>query len=103
MIKGQRVPLTSEEVPDTFKQFLIDRSLLDQFLSNVNQRRNADYYNPRKVFWKWEEQYVARAFEWSDTSEGFDFWSAVSKEWVGFIRIVNLLEGGGENNVFSTS
>lgn len=75
----------NESLLDIFTNFLKERMAYDEFIENLT-------YNPIRYCTihklcnsTYVESYLDESFLWSNTDEGFDFWSDISQEWVDYI------------------
>lgn len=86
------------EVIDLFRQFLHEKSIFFKFINNVKKYHSVSFAEYLRNYVSLYRQYhkkpdgfirqvylysdmVELGFEFSDTPEGSDFWSARSREW----------------------
>lgn len=74
---------------DTFKTFLTQRNLYNEFITNYDdQDENYKEYSTIEEFLTTStpSTFVLAAFPWDETPEGF-IWSGVDDEWQEFLDI----------------
>ena len=61
----------------TFKEFLINHNILDQYIKNVDTKRVKEFINYGISFY----YIIDASFVWKRTSEGEDYWQNIQELW----------------------
>lgn len=64
---------------EKFEQFLLDNNIFSQFCSNILIKDSMLLYEYCEK--THPQYYISRAFAWSYTKEGYDFWLKVNIKW----------------------
>ena len=72
-----------------FKKWLIENHGNDAWGKFKDEFNNAEYYCSRSEWFsdnEFEDTYISDAFVWKNSLDGYDFWSAINAEWIGYLE-----------------
>ena len=72
----------------TFKEFLINHNILDQYIKNVDAKRVKKFVNYGISFY----YIIDASFLWKRTPEGEDYWRNIHKLWQHQYRITTNID-----------
>ena len=89
-----------------FLRFLKHHNIYYLFLYNIKNRHYVAWcYDIKSLSTYKPYCFVDDAFKWSDTKEGFDFWSNINIKWRNILKnklghnIITLLNSKGNDNI----
>lgn len=87
-VKNSRTNQLKFELSVRFVQFLDSRHCLDSFVRYLKFSRKMSL--SRYLYIIPVDFFVSHAFNYSDTFEGYEFWSGIDVEWYNYIHEFNL-------------
>ena len=85
-VKQERSVTILKNVSPDFYDFLVNNNALDWIhnLENETSFFRLDTHNDVSYFLKNRNKsgYISRAFTWENTTEGWNFWNNLNREWI---------------------
>jgi len=75
-----------EEIEDLFKAYLQFIGVWDIFRGRFTFKYMSDFETMHPTY------YIFCAFTWRTSSEGYDFWYEVNREWLEILKFVGITE-----------
>ena len=60
----------------TFFKFLVEHDALFPYINNLDLEEKQNLFQNRSEFW------IVMAFRWSNTPEGYNYWSILNNLWL---------------------
>lgn len=75
-IEFKRKPKPEDVIAPELLEFLKEKGVFEDFMSNYNDNRNAEW----RKYWAYLDG-ITCAFDWEDTPQGWDYWNDLDDEY----------------------